>query len=193
MKFGLRESVFMVMLVSLPLGAWWLVFRPQNARNEHMTAQIEAKQKKLRALNQVTATIGDLQKEIAAQEDAFRYFQKKLPNEKEIDKVLQEIWRTAELNELKTKSIRTLTRTGNGAAASPDGPHEQPIAVQLEGRFTGFYTFLQAIENQPRIMRITKMSLKTEEKDNDGNVVANFEMSVFFEKEGKGKEWPSKT
>ena len=35
------------------------------------------------------------------------------------------------------------------------GAHsEQPILMNLEGDFRGFYTFLQALERQPRIMRI---------------------------------------
>ena len=30
MKFGLREIVFVVLLMAIPVGAYWFVFRPQN-------------------------------------------------------------------------------------------------------------------------------------------------------------------
>jgi len=193
MKFGLRETIFVALLMSLPVGAWWFIFRPQNIRNDEMIKQIEVKQEKLRAINQVTGTIGDLQKEILARKEAVKYFQKRLPNEKEMDKVLQEIWRLAEENQLTTKSIRPLTRSGKASLAAADGPREQPIAVQLEGNFTGFYKFLQALENQPRIMRIHKLQLATNEKDNTGQVQASFEMYVFFEQEGKGEQCPTKS
>jgi Tfp pilus assembly protein PilO len=188
MKSSLREAILGALLTTLPVGAWWFVYRPANICNAKIMTQIEAKQQKLRALNRITATIGDLQKEIASRKEAIEYFQKKLPNEKEMDRVLQEIWRLAETSKLKTKSIRTLTKLGTASLGTPSGPQEQPIAVQLEGPFTGFYTFLQSLENQPRIMRINKLSLITNEKDNNGQVEAAFEMSVFFEQEGKAEK-----
>ncbi|MHC4981937.1 MAG: type IV pilus inner membrane component PilO [Planctomycetota bacterium] len=188
MKFGMRELIFVVLLLSLPLGAWWFIFHPQNARNSEMLKEIKAKQEKLRALNQVTATIGDLDREISSHEDSLKKLQKQLPKEEEIDKVLKEIWDLAEANHLKTKTVRTLTRKPGISPAGEDGPRERPIAVQLEGNFKGFYTFLQALERQPRIMRIHKLTLTTDEKKNTGHVQASFEMCVFFKKEGKDEE-----
>jgi Tfp pilus assembly protein PilO len=185
MKLSLREAVLFVLLVSIPVGAWWFVFRPRNARNAEMLKQIETKQKRLRALNRVTGTIGNLQKEIAARKQAIDYFQAKLPNEKEIDKVLQEVWRLAEANSLMTKSIRTLSRSGSSGNRDAAGPREQPVAVQLEGDFIGFYTFLQTLENQPRIMRIADMNITKLDKDGEGRIKASFEMTVFFEQEGR--------
>jgi len=195
MKFGLREVAFIVLLMGIPVGAWWFVFRPQNARNAEMLQQIEAKQAKLRELNHATATIGDLKKEIGSLEKAVAFFQSKLPDEKEIDKVLQEVWRLAEGNQLVTKSIRTLDRLGSAAPfAGAESPHaEQPITMKLEGDFMGFYSFLLALENQPRIMRIRKMTLKKMDKGPEGSMQAEFVMSVFFERGGKDRPWPVKS
>ncbi len=189
MKIGLREIVLVVLLASTPLGAWWFVFRPRDARNQELLEQIEAKQEKLRALNRVTGTIGDLQQEIEGRRKAIGYFQAKLPSEKDIDRVLQEIWRLAEASQLITKSIRTVARRTNAPAG---GPREQPVTIQLEGDFVGFYTFLQALENQPRIMHIGRMTLTKFEKGDEGDIQASFEMSVFFEQEGKGAACPPK-
>ena len=147
-----------------------------------MLRQIEARQERLRELNQATATLGDLKKEIASLEEAIRFFQSKLPNEKEMDKVLREVWRLAEANHLATKSIRTLPVDDKVAAA---GPREQPIAVQLEGDFRGFYGFLQALENQPRIMRINSMTVGKLKDAPEGQVQAAFNMSIFFERTGR--------
>ena len=179
MKVGLREIIFIVLLMGIPLGAWRFVFKPQNAHNAEMLHRIEAKQAKLRQLNQATGTIGDLQKQIASLHSAMSFFRSKLPNEKEIDKVLQEVWKLAETNQLTTKSIRTLQRGSEPLFATQHA--EQPIAVQLEGDFAGFYSFLLALEDQPRIMRITKLTLKKPEKGSQGMVKAEFVMSIFFE------------
>ena len=188
MRLGLRELVLMAMLVAMPLGAWWQVFRPRNMRDAELRAKIEEKQRKLQALNHATATIGDLERQITSLEAGLWFFQSKLPSEKEIDRVLQDIWRMAEADRLVTKSIRTISRKESRRFTTAAGPHaEQPIIVQLEGDFLGFYTFLQTLENQPRIMRVQDMTLKKLEKGRQGRMQATFVMSVFFER-SKGRK-----
>lgn len=188
MRFSLREIVLVAMLVAMPLGAWWQVFRPRNMHDAELRAKIEEKQRKLRALNLATATIGNLERQITSLEEGLRFFQSKLPSEKEIDRVLQEIWRMAEANRLVTKSIRTISRKESRRFTAAAGPHaEQPIVLQLEGDFLGFYTFLQALENQPRIMRVQDMTIKKLVKGKQGYIRAIFVMSVFFER-SKGRK-----
>jgi type IV pilus assembly protein PilO len=185
MKLGLRLIVFVVLLMGIPVAAWGLVLRPANLHNAELMQQIEARQERLRELNQAIATLGDLKQETAALEEAVRFFQSKLPSEKEMDKVLREVWRLAETNHLATKSIRTLPLDEKAAAASP---REQPIAVQLEGDFRGFYGFLQALENQPRIMRINSMMVSKRKDAPEGQVQATFNMSIFFERAATGPQ-----
>lgn len=183
MKFGLREILFIVVLMAIPVGAYWFVFRPQNTRNDEMRKQIDARQAKLRELNRATGTIGDLKTEISSLSQAISFFQSKLPSEKEIDKILQEVWLLAESNKLATKSIRTLTRQTGMFTTAGSEQAEQPIAVMLEGDFHGFYSFMLALENQPRIMRIQSMKIKKPKGAPEGTVSVEFEMSIFFEKD----------
>jgi type IV pilus assembly protein PilO len=181
MRFGLREIVFVLLLLGIPVGAWWFAFKPHNAQNTAMLKEIEEKRVRLRALNQATGTIGDLKQEIASLDDAVKFFQTKLPNEKEIDKVLQEVWQLAEQNHLITKSIRTLDRRPGDGAPQDGNYAEQPVGMKLQGDFKGFYAFLLAIENQPRIMRISQMKIGKEEKGGPGAIQVDLVMSVFFE------------
>jgi type IV pilus assembly protein PilO len=183
MKSRLREIIFVAMLMGIPVAAWWGVFRPANLRNTEMLRQIAFRHDRLRDLNQATATLGDLKKEITSLEEAIAFFQSKLPNEKEMDKVLREVWQLAETNHLATKSIRTLPPQDKEGAA---GPREQPIAVALEGDFRGFYGFLQSLENQPRIMRINSMTLAKLKDAPQGQVEVAFNMSIFFERSAAG-------
>ena len=50
------EVVF-AMLAIIPLGAWWMVFRPHNQAEAQMRKQLEEKQAKLRKLNETTGMI----------------------------------------------------------------------------------------------------------------------------------------
>ena len=186
MKLRLRELVFLLLLVAIPLGSWWIVFRPRNAREAEMTRQIALKQAKLQQLNQTIGAIGDIQGEIKSLEKGIGFLRSKLPTEKEIDKVLQEVWRLAESNQLITKSIRTLDKPDVSYAAGTSHA-EQPIAMKLEGDFRGFYAFMIALENQPRIMRIKKMTLTRPDRSAQGFMQANFEMTVFFDRSDKDK------
>ena len=184
MKTSKRELIFFVLLLIIPVSAWWVVIRPQNICNEKTIEQIKAKQTKLQALNRVTAAIGDLKKEIASQTEAIEYFQSKLPSTKEIDKVLGEVWRLAEANRLVTKSIKSLDKRREQYFTTPGSRYaEQPIKIELRGNFMGLYSFLQALENQPRIMRIHKMDVKKPTKAAEGDIEAEITMSVSFEQD----------
>ena len=181
MRSGPREIVFIVLLIAIPLGAWRYVIRPRNARAEQIHQAIQAKQEELKTLACTKDAIGDLKKEIAALSEAMTFFESKLPNEKEIDKVLHSLWELAKSDTLVTKGIRTRDRKSHDAASLTSPYCDQPVAMQLEGDFMKFYAFLQALENQPRIMRVRDMKI-TEAKDApEGCVQAEFTMSVFFE------------
>ncbi|MGC9454408.1 MAG: type 4a pilus biogenesis protein PilO [Phycisphaerae bacterium] len=183
MRFGKREVMLLALLMAIPVGTWWFIYRPHNLHEAELQRRIEAKQEKLSRLNRATGTIGDLREEISSLEEAVDFFRSKLPNEKEIDKVLQELWQMAEQNHLSTKSIRAIARNKQTSLTDENGPHgEQPIQMKLEGDFEGLYSFLLALENQPRIMRILKMTVQQPRDAPDGYVQAEFLMSVFFER-----------
>ena len=178
----IRQVLFVMLLGGVLAGAWMLVFRPRNAADAVMRQQIEAKQKQLRKLNRATASIGNLRDELSELEKAIGFFQSKLPNEKEIDKVLEELWRLGEANQLTTKGVFTVGRGPASTFIAAGGPHaEQPIKMSFVGDYMGFYSFLLAVENQPRIMRIRQLSIK-QEKGAEGRITADLEMSIFFER-----------
>ena len=185
MNAKVRNILFGILLLGVPVGAWWFVFRPGNVQHAEMREQVRSKQEKLQKLNRLVGTVGNLKAEITSLEKAISFFQSKLPNEKEIDKVLRETWRLAEKNKLVTKSIRTNAQLGPDESMFVTGSHsEQPIVIHLEGRFEGFYTFLQELEAQPRIMRVSRLILTKPKDIEEGFITANFDMSVFFERDG---------
>ncbi len=186
----LRQGVFIALLLGIVGGAWYFMFHPRGVEDRQMRAAIAAKQQQLQKLNRATATIGNLKEEIANLDKAVQFFQSKLPNEKEMDKVLEEVWRLAESNNLTTKGIYP-TRSNGVSPFVPAGASqiEQPIKMEFEGNFMGFYSFLLALEAQPRIMRIREIKLEpgnggTEDK---GLVKASVMMSIFFENQPNRK------
>ena len=184
MKFTIREAILLSLLVAIPLGSWWFVFRPRSAQIEQARHEIEQMRSRLLEMSRADEAIATLNDDIAQYNEAIKFFRSKLPQEKEIDEILREVWRLAQMHRLSTKSIRTVRHSGAVSTVDPTGPYaEQPIALELEGRFTeGLYPFLLDLENMPRISRIHKMKVERLSNTDDGQVVAQMVMSVFFER-----------
>lgn len=179
MKFGFRELLFFVVMLAFLGSTYFFVFAKANQKREALRVEILHKQQALADLRQSTAGIDDLNKKIKDLQEAIAFFESKLPQEKEFDKILKEVSQMAEANSLQTKTVRTLKqeRCSNYS--------EQPIQMSLTGNFNGFYLFLQQLEKLPRITRITSMSLQ-KITDHDGEMQATLTLSIFFEPEGSG-------
>src|SRR5437763_7923203 len=147
MKFGIREIIFVLVMLALLGSTNYFVFSKSNKRKAERLADIHQRQQALSNLQAATAGIDDLNRKVDELQKAITFFESKLPQEKEVDKILKEVWQMAEANSLQTKSIKTLH--------SERGPNysEQPIQMNLAGDFNGFYSFLLQLEKLPRITR----------------------------------------
>lgn len=183
MRFGLREVIFVLLLLGMPLGAYYFVFQPRNAHNTEARKEVNAKKEQLQALEQVTQSIPDMRKEIDDLLTFIKRVEQQLPAQREVDVILREVWELADKHQLKPEAVR------------PDKvvPHAQyielPINVSLVGNFDGFYEFMLDLEQLPRITRMPTMTLKKlqghEAKDHgDGAMRADVVLSIFFEGAG---------
>ncbi len=177
MKLRAREILFLLLIAGLLGCAWHFGFARMAAEQAAKAGQVRQKRAVLDHLRAATAAAGDVAKKTAELEAAIAFFEGKLPPEKEIDRVLREVWQTAEGNRLQIQAFKTLKPAG-GAAFS-----EQPIQMRLTGGFDGFYQFLLQLETLPRITRITRMELSKIDA-RDGDMQADVTMSIFFEPDG---------
>jgi type IV pilus assembly protein PilO len=176
MRFGFRELLFFTVLLGL-LAASYFVFLKQNRKMLARKTEISAKQAELSNLKLSTAGIADLDGRIKDLQDALKYFEQKLPQEKEFNTILDDVSKLAGKNELTSKTIRTLK------TERFSGYSEQPIQLSLSGHFTGFYQFLLQLEKLDRITKITNMQLSKIE-GHDGEMQASLTLSIFFEPDG---------
>ena len=174
MRFGIRELVFVTLMIGLLVSTWVFVFKKATLRRQQKLAEIQQMDKALQNLQRATAGIDDLNRKITELQRAIDFFASKLPQAKEMDKVLTEVSQMADVNSLQSKTIKSL-KTERGSSYS-----EQSIQMSLSGDFNGFYTFLLQLEKLPRITRITNMNLQ-KINDRDGEMQASMTMSIFFE------------
>jgi type IV pilus assembly protein PilO len=180
MKFGVRELLFVCVLLGMLGSTYFFVFTKKDQERrvlEASTAQINSE---LVHLKEATAGIEDLGRKIDDLQKAIDFFESKLPQEKEMDKILTEVSQMADANALQTRTVKTLKseRTANYS--------EQPIQMSISGDFNGFYAFLLQLEKLARITRVTQMNLQKID-EHDGQMQAQMTLSIFFEPEsGRG-------
>jgi type IV pilus assembly protein PilO len=175
MKFGIRELILSCLMCAL-LVCTWLFFNKTNLNREKKKAEVATWRKELANLDAKTAGIDNIGRKIDELQKAIQFFEKKLPQEREVDKILKEVWQMAEANSLQTRTVKTLK--------SERGPNysEQPIQMNLSGDFNGFYAFLLQLEKLPRITRVSQMKLE-KINERDGEMTAQMTLSIFFEPE----------
>lgn len=180
MKFSMRTLFFLLLLFGIPLGTWKLILNPRKKANETQLQQINTRYSKLQELNCIRSVVmAHLDEEITALKNAITVLNNRVPREEETDKILRGVSMLANANRLRTQKIQA---NPISAPAAPGSRYlEQHITVELEGDFLGFYTFLQALENQPRIIRIVRMKLeKMSDPTMKGQVKAALDMQLFI-------------
>ncbi len=185
MRFGFRETAFVMLLVGMLVAAYFFVFKPRNEQNAQALDEIRLKQEKLHQLESATRNINDLGKEIDHLAQVINVFEKKLPSQREVDVILKQVWQLATEHHLIPKSVRT-------DKAVPAAQYsELPIRMTITGDFDGFYSFLLDLEKLPRITRLPQMTLKRVELPSGGSTLeASMVLSVFFDSAdhtGKGQ------
>ncbi len=174
MQFGPRTFFFVLLLLALPIAAYWFLFKPLTERENAAKLEIQDKSQQLQTLHQALAGRTGMKGEIEELRKAISFLESRLPEEKEMDKVLKEVWQLAEKHDLNTRSVRSLKVT-QGANYS-----EQPIRMVIYGKLKeGFYPFLWEVEHLPRLTKISEMKIDAEEKT--GKVTADFVLTIYFE------------
>ena len=176
MKVGFREMLFLMLLMAIPVGAYFWVFKPTNQQIEDQRCDIEAKAQKLASLRTAMVGIKDLDEEVSKLKEAVGFFEAKLPQHHEIHKVLEQVTRIVKRHRLETKSFKTLKPEVLASYA------EQPIEMEVGGDFNAYYKFLLDLEKLPRITKVKDMQLKKGQDLSNKNLMkAEMKLVIFFD------------
>ena len=178
----MRQFAFLLVLIAVPVITWYFVFQPQNRMIEDVNKDIRIRQEKLEEVENMAANLQDLEDIVRAGMHAIELIESKLPREQDVESILEQVWQIARSNGLVVKSVRSEQPVAAMVYM------EQPLKVELEGNFEGFYEFMLALENLPRITRIFDLKLKKisqlsgPKKDDlpPGSVSAEFTLSIYF-------------
>jgi type IV pilus assembly protein PilO len=173
-KFGPRELLFLVILIAMPAASYWLVFKPQNHEISEAKKEIEHKKLMLEKLDEATAQTKDLEQQNAEIEASIALVESRLPGDKEVDVVLEQV------AEIARKQKLTLKRVKREDPVPAAGYMEQPLDMEIEGDFDDFYVFLLEVEKLERITRMFELQIKGDRQE-EGVMTAEFTLSIYFE------------
>lgn len=174
MRIGLRELIFIILLLAMPVAAYFFVFRPRNAQITQVKQEIRLKQDKLDQLNAATKNINDLGTEIDRLAETIALFEEKLPAQREVEVILKQVWELASKHNLTPKSVRT------DKPVTAANYAEQPIRMNINGDFDGFYSFLLDLEKLNRITQMKTMKLEKISNAGEGQMEARIVLSIYF-------------
>jgi len=176
MNDTLKKVVFFVLLLSISYAAYNYMIGPANvslAQKKLKVADDVAQLNRLAEFQEKIAS-GDIDRQLCQLQETIDFFEGRLPCKSDIAKVLEQVTIIAQKQGLKPKTIRTLKTKDNS------GYIEQPLKMELVGNFYSFYSFLIELEQLPRIIKIRELDLRGE-TDEDGSVMADFVVSIFFQ------------
>ncbi len=174
MRFGIREVIFLLVLLAVPVASFWFVFRPQNDEINQARKEISHKEQVLESLEKATAQTSDLalrNQEVAEQ---IERIEARLPSDKEVDVILEQVADIARSNSLTLKQVRSEKRVPATAYM------EQPLSMAISGQFERFYAFLLDLEQLDRITRLPNMRIIRSKKE-DGVIEVEMTLSIYFE------------
>lgn len=182
MKLGLRELIFVAMLLGVPVGLYMYVLKPRKVAKEAMVVETKHKSEQLQKMKFVRLQAEQkIREDIKFLEKALEIIRTKQPVAEAPNKT-----RTA-LSQLSLKyNLRDFDFMDRKIFASE--PKEKQyairgITVNVSGAYRNFYAFLLELESGTRVIRINKMTLNAIKKEGqNGSVEATLFMSVLSPK-----------
>jgi Tfp pilus assembly protein PilO len=175
MKIGLREIIFLKLMVGLLAAAYFFGFARMDEKRRGYESAIAEKQQKLAELTRATRDIENMGAKIKSLEQAITFFEGKLPQEQEVERILGSVTELVAKHGLYSKSFKP-----NPKPVVTPNYRERQIEIALTGDFFGFYGFIRELELLPRIIKITDLKLRKID-EHDGQTEAVLKLSIFFD------------
>ena len=194
MKLPLQKKVLILAgaNILLLLLLYQFLFSPKISEIGTLKGNLDTLQGKLESDRAIAMDIPRYKREKDALEASLKKALEQLPNEKEIDGLLDSIFVAGEEVGLKILLFKPETEIPKGFYA------EVPVRMEVEGGYESIYGFCKKVGRLPRIVNVGKLSINTDKKDEvtlSPKLRATFTVTTFrfipgagLEQEGDGKK-----
>ncbi|HET8679963.1 MAG TPA: type 4a pilus biogenesis protein PilO [bacterium] len=183
-----RERLMVAFMIAAAITTvfWLFIWTPGNARQARLREELNTKRTELTRLRALAATREQKEQEFAALSERIRLLEVRLPSEREIPRLLRQLQDLAREIGTKLTLIRPgVLQAGTGAGATPQPaaprpagqPAPAPAAAEpryrqfrldlaFDGKYSELIAFLGRLENFPRFLVLTQVSIASAELPN---------------------------
>ena len=158
----IRQIVYVVMIISIPLAAYVLVFNTRQTLTNELEADTAAMNEKLEKIDAVLGTARiRLDDHVSSLTDANKLMELRVKPLKESNQIYKELRKLAEQHKLECSYVADASVDQNAIDQFNSGFRRKQLApVRLQGSFLEFYSFLLDLEKQEDMIYPTKIDIK---------------------------------
>jgi len=154
-------------LAAIICGAFWYFwYSPALEEESRKTAQLEALQREIRALEVTANKLQEFQREVQLLEAQLETLKRILPPEKETPDLMRRVQSLASQSRL---NIKTFTPA---AEVMRDFYKEVPINVDVEGTYHDLGQFFDRVSRLARLVNMTNVKVKAQANQTGSNTIA---------------------
>ena len=172
---GKKVMICLGLFLLLGYFYWFYLFQPAFEQKVKLGEDLENINRQIVARQQVVGQIEQYKKEIARLEEALQIILAKLPEQKEIPRLLtsvSEAGRGAGLDFILFEPM---------APVSKEFYAEIPVRITVGGKYNDIAVFFDSVAHLPRIVNITDIEIKKGEKDAGEDILkADCSMKIYM-------------
>ncbi|MBW2544058.1 MAG: type 4a pilus biogenesis protein PilO [Deltaproteobacteria bacterium] len=154
---------------------WFYLFQPAFEKKVKLGEDLENINRQIVTRQQVANKIEQHKKEIARLEEALQIILAKLPEQKEIPRLLTSV------SEAGRDAGLDFVLFEPKAPVSKDFYAEIPVRITVEGKYNDIAVFFDSVANLPRIANITDVEIKKGGKDTEKDILkADCSMKIYM-------------
>lgn len=172
---GKKLIIGLGLLLLLGYFYWFYLLQPAFEKKAKLDEDLENISRRIATSQRVVGQIEQHKKEIARLEKSLQTILAKLPEQKEIPRLLtsvSEAGRDAGLDFVLFKPM---------ASVSKEFYAEIPVKIEVEGEYNNIAVFFDSVANLPRIVNITDVGIKRGGKSSGENILhADCSMKIYM-------------
>ena len=149
--------VIVIMLVSY----FYFFLKPKAAVLREILPEAAALDKEVMETGKLISNIDDFKKEISKLKKEVGQYETKLPTEKEITSILNQLSALASQEQVKIIGIRELGITRDDAEEKERAYKEVPIEIEMKSGYHQLGRFINKIESSDRLMKIESLEINS--------------------------------
>lgn len=165
------------LMLALAVVFYILGYRPQTARLRELDGRIHEQQRDLMSARLQTKILPEVAGEVERLRIKLERTRKSIPPQQELPQFIRAVTQLSQQATLKKFAYKP------GVPARGELVCELPISFNFEGDFVNVFSFLRNTEEMPRLTRVRGMTIKSRDRERDGQVKVELSMNIYFSAE----------